>query len=240
MYDSYSMGYLGYYASEILLIPAIIFTLVAQAKVKSAFKKFSNIRNDRGLTGAQAARMVLDANGLNNVQIERVSGSLTDHYDPRTRVLRLSDTVCNVPSIAAISVACHEAGHAIQHANGYAPLKIRNSMVPVVNFASKFSWIMIIVGIALLAYSGGIGDLVFNIGVVMLLAVIVFHTVTLPVEFNASSRAIEQMINLSIIDEDEERGAKKVLHAAALTYVAALAVAIGNLLRVFAIKGSRD
>ncbi len=240
MYDSYSMGYMGYYASEILLIPAIIFTFYAQLKVKSAFKKFSDIRNDRGLTGAQAARMVLDANNLSNVQIERVSGSLTDHYDPRTRVLRLSDTVCNVPSVAAISVACHEAGHAIQHANGYAPLKIRNSMVPVVNFASSFSWIMVVIGIALLAYGGGIGDLVFNIGVIMMVAVILFHTITLPVEFNASNRAIKQMINLSIIDEDEERGAKKVLHAAALTYVAALAVAIGNLIRVLALRGRRD
>ena len=233
MWDSY----IAYYATGILLIPAIIFTFYAQMKVKSNFNRYSRVRNDRNLTGAQAARKVLDANGLANVRIEAVKGSLTDHYDPRTRVLRLSQSVCNVNSIAAVSVACHEAGHALQHAEGYAPLKIRNSIVPLANFASNFSWLLVIIGVALLAANNYMGDLLFNIGVIMMLVVILFHTVTLPVEFNASSRALKQMENLAIIDEDEEVGAKKVLRAAALTYVAALAVAIGNLLRMLALRG---
>lgn len=229
--------YFAYYATEILLIPAIIFTLYAQMKVKSNFNRYSKIRNDRNLTGAQAARMVLDANGLANVRIEAVRGSLTDHYDPRRRVLRLSQSVCNVNSIAAVSVACHEAGHALQHANGYAPLKIRNSIVPLANFASNFCWILVIIGLGLLTAGSYVGDMLFNIGIIMMIVVILFHTVTLPVEFNASSRALKQMQALSIIDEDEEVGAKKVLRAAALTYVAALAVAISNLLRMLALRG---
>ena len=229
--------YFAYYATEILLIPAIIFTLYAQMKVKSNFNRYSKIRNDRNLTGAQAARMVLDANGLANVKIEAVRGSLTDHYDPRRRVLRLSQSVCNVNSIAAVSVACHEAGHALQHANGYAPLKIRNSIVPLANFASNFCWILVIIGLGLLTAGSYVGDMLFNIGIIMMIVVILFHTVTLPVEFNASSRALKQMQALSIIDEDGEVGAKKVLRAAALTYVAALAVAISNLLRMLALRG---
>ena len=206
-------------------------------KVKSNFNRYSKIRNDRNLTGAQAARMVLDANGLANVRIEAVRGSLTDHYDPRRRVLRLSQSVCNVNSIAAVSVACHEAGHALQHANGYAPLKIRNSIVPLANFASNFCWILVIIGLGLLTAGSYVGDMLFDIGIIMMIVVILFHTVTLPVEFNASSRALKQMQALSIIDEDEEVGAKKVLRAAALTYVAALAVAISNLLRMLALRG---
>ncbi len=230
-------SYFAYYATEILLIPAILFTLYAQMKVKSNFNRYSKIRNDRNLTGAQAARMVLDANGLSNVRIEAVRGSLTDHYDPRTRVLRLSQSVCNVNSIAAVSVACHEAGHALQHANGYAPLKIRNSIVPLANFASNFCWILVIIGLGLLTAGSYMGDMLFNIGIIMMIVVILFHTVTLPVEFNASSRALKQMQALSIIDDEEEAGAKKVLRAAAMTYVAALAVAIGNLLRMLALRG---
>lgn len=232
-------GYLAYYATGILLIPAIIFTLYAQMKVQSNFKKYSRVRNRRNLTGAQAARRVLDANGLNGVRIEAVRGSLTDHYDPRSKVLRLSDSVCNVNSLAAISVACHEAGHAIQHANAYAPLRIRNSIVPIANFASNFSWILVIIGVGLLAAGSYMGDMIFNIGILMMLAVIFFHTITLPVEFNASSRAIAQMEELGIVTEEENKGAKKVLRAAALTYVAALAVAIGNLLRMLALR-NRD
>lgn len=232
-------GYFSYYATGFLLIPAIIFTLYAQMRVQSNFKKYSRIRNRRNLTGAQAARRVLDANGLDNVVIEMTRGNLTDHYDPRSRVLRLSESVCNVNSVAAVSVACHEAGHAIQHANGYAPLKIRNSIVPLANFASNFSWIMVIIGVGLLAYGNYIGDVIFNLGILLMLAVILFHTVTLPVEFNASSRAIAQMEDLGIVTEEENKGARKVLRAAALTYVAALAVAIGNLLRMLALK-NRD
>ena len=192
------------------------------------------------MTGAEAARRMLDANGLTNVQIEQIRGSLTDHYDPRKRVLRLSQSVYGINSIAAVSVACHEAGHAVQHAESYKPLKIRNSIVPLVNFASSLTWPLVIIGILLLANGSYMGDLLFNIGVITMLAVILFHTVTLPVEFNASSRALRQMDDLGIITEEENKGASKVLRAAAMTYVAALATAIANLLRILAMRGSRD
>ena len=229
-----------YYGSMIILIPAIIFTMYAQSKVNSNFRRYSNIRNARNMTGAEAARRMLDANGLTNVQIEQIRGSLTDHYDPRKRVLRLSQSVYGVNSIAAVSVACHEAGHAVQHAESYKPLKIRNSIVPLVNFASSLTWPLVIIGILLLSNGSYMGDLLFNIGVITMLAVILFHTVTLPVEFNASSRALRQMDDLGIITEEENKGASKVLRAAAMTYVAALATAIANLLRILAMRGSRD
>lgn len=229
-----------YYGSMIILIPAIIFTMYAQAKVNSNFRRYSNVRNLRNMTGAEAARRMLDANGLGRVQIEQVKGSLTDHYDPRKRVLRLSQSVYGVNSIAAVSVACHEAGHAVQHAESYKLLKVRNSIVPLVNFASSLTWPLVILGIILLANGSYMGDLLFNIGVITMLAVILFHTVTLPVEFNASSRALKQMDELGIIAEEENTGAKKVLRAAAMTYVAALATAIANLLRILAMRGSRD
>ena len=229
-----------YYGSMIILIPAIIFTMYAQYKVNSNFRRYSNIRNARNMTGAEAARRMLDANGLTNVQIEQIRGSLTDHYDPRKRVLRLSQSVYGVNSIAAVSVACHEAGHAVQHAESYKPLKIRNSIVPLVNFASSLTWPLVIIGILLLANGSYMGDLLFNIGVITMLAVILLHTVTLPVEFNASSRALRQMDDLGIITEEENKGASKVLSAAAMTYVAALATAIANLLRILAMRGSRN
>ena len=231
---------MGYSFSTIIFLIAMAFTMYAQNKVNSNFRRYSNVRNMRGITGAQAARAVLDANGLTNVEIEQVRGSLTDHYDPRKRVLRLSQTVYGVASIAAISVACHEAGHAIQHAQKYAPLTFRNSIVPVVNIASKFSWVLIIMGIGLLANGSYMGEAMFNLGIVFFLAVILFHAVTLPVEFNASSRALDQMEMTGVIYEDEQYGAKKVLRAAAMTYVASLAVAIANLLRILAMRGSRD
>lgn len=229
-----------YYGSMIILIPAIIFTMYAQSKVNSNFRRYSNIRNARNMTGAEAARRMLDANGLPNVQIEQIRGSLTDHYDPRKRVLRLSQSVYGVNSIAAVSVACHEAGHAVQHAESYKPLKVRNSIVPLVNFASSLTWPLVILGILLLANGSYMGDLLFNIGVITMLAVILFHTVTLPVEFNASSRALRQMDDLGIITEEENKGASKVLRAAAMTYVAALATAIANLLRILVLRGNRD
>ena len=229
-----------YYGSMIILIPAILFTMYAQSKVNSNFRRYSNVRNARNMTGAEAARRMLDANGLGNVQIEQVRGSLTDHYDPRKRVLRLSQSVYGVNSIAAVSVACHEAGHAVQHAESYKPLKIRNSIVPLVNFSSSLTWPLVILGIVLLANGSYMGDLLFNIGVITMLAVILFHTVTLPVEFNASSRALKQMDELGIITEEENTGANKVLKAAAMTYVAALATAIANLLRILVMRGSRD
>ncbi len=228
---------MSYSIAMIALIIAIIFTMIAQTKVNSNFRRYSKVRNDYGISGAEAARKVLDANGLSDVSIERIRGNLTDHYDPRSRVLRLSESVYSADSIAAVSVACHEAGHALQHAESYAPLKIRNSIVPAVNFASRFSWILIIIGIALLASGNYIGDMIFNVGVIFFVAVIAFHAITLPVEFNASSRALEQMEIHGIIADDEEGGAKKVLGAAAMTYVASLAVAVANLLRILAMRG---
>lgn len=226
-----------YNVATIVFLIAIVFTMVAQAKVNSNFRRYSGIRNERGISGAEAARRVLDVNGLRDVEIQQIAGNLTDHYDPRSRVLRLSQSVYGVDSIAAVSVACHEAGHAIQHAENYMPLRLRNGIVPVVNFASRFSWILIIIGIAMMAAGNYIGNTLFDIGVIFFVAVIVFHAVTLPVEFNASYRAMQQMESAGIIAEDEERGARKVLWAAAMTYVASLAVAIANLLRILAMRG---
>ncbi len=228
---------MSYSMSIIFLLAAIVITMGAQAKVSSNFNKYSRIKNRRGISGAEAARIVLDANGLEDVQIEQIRGTLTDHYDPRKRVLRLSQSVYGVDSVAAISVACHEAGHAIQHAVSYAPLKIRNSIVPVVNVASRFSWLLIFIGIGLLYAGNYIGDMIFNIGVIAFVAVIIFHAVTLPVEFDASRRALKQMEAQGIIIDDEDSGARKVLGAAAMTYVASLAMAVANLLRILALRG---
>ena len=228
---------MSYSMSIIFLLAAIVITMGAQAKVSSNFNKYSRIKNRRGISGAEAARIVLDANGLEDVQIEQIRGTLTDHYEPRKRVLRLSQSVYGVDSVAAVSVACHEAGHAIQHAVSYAPLKIRNSIVPVVNVASRFSWLLIFIGIGLLYAGNYIGDMIFNIGVIAFVAVIIFHAVTLPVEFDASRRALKQMEAQGIIIDDEDSGARKVLGAAAMTYVASLAMAVANLLRILALRG---
>ena len=228
---------MSYSMSIIFLLAAIVITMGAQAKVSSNFNKYSRIKNRRGISGAEAARIVLDANGLEDVQIEQIRGTLTDHYDPRKRVLRLSQSVYGVDSVAAVSVACHEAGHAIQHAVSYAPLKIRNSIVPVVNVASRCSWLLIFIGIGLLYAGNYIGDMIFNIGVIAFVAVIIFHAVTLPVEFDASRRALKQMEAQGIIIEGEDSGARKVLGAAAMTYVASLAMAVANLLRILALRG---
>lgn len=233
-------GY-GFDPTIVLLIPAMIFAVAAQGMVKSAFSRYSRVRNRRGLTGAQAARRVLDNNGLSDVEIVPISGSLTDNYDPRRRVLNLSTDVYNVDSVSAVSVACHEAGHAIQHARGYVPLKIRNGIVPVVNFASSISWILIFVGLFLLFQQSGstsqMGNLLFDIGVLAFVAVVAFHLITLPVELNASRRAIDQMESLALVAPEDLRGSRKVLRAAAMTYVAALAMAVANLLRILAIRG---
>lgn len=231
---------MSYSFTMIVFLAAVVFTMYAQSSVNSNFKRYSNVRNQRGITGAQAARAVLDANGLTDVEIEQTRGSLTDHYDPRKRVLRLSQTVYGVASIAAVSVACHEAGHAIQHAHNYGPLTFRNNIVPFVNIASNFSWVLIIIGIGMSASGSYMGDMLFNLGVIFFLAVILFHGVTLPVEFDASNRALNQMEMVGVIYEEEEYGARKVLKAAAMTYVASLAVAIANLLRILAMRGSRD
>lgn len=233
-----------YDSSIIILIPAMIFAMAAQGMVKSAFNKYSRVRNQRNLTGAQAARRMLDMNGLHDVQIRQIGGSMTDNYNPRTKTLSLSQTVYGVDSVAAVSVACHEAGHAMQHARGYVPLKIRNGIVPLVNFASRLTWPMILIGLILLSAGSYetfyFGNTLFNIGVLAFVAIIAFHLITLPVEFNASKRAIDQMEELGLVASYDIPGSRKVLRAAAMTYVAALAVAVANLLRILAIRGNRD
>lgn len=222
----------------IILIPAIIFTLYAQSKVKSAYRKYLRVANRRGITGRQAARIILDCNGLEHVNIEMVAGTLTDHYDPSKDIMRLSDQVYNGTSIASVSIAAHESGHAIQDGTAYGFLRFRNAIAPAVNLVSAASWPLLIIGLIII-WQGNIatGNFIFNIGIIFFALVVLFHTVTLPVEFNASRRAIRQLVELNIIDEAESRGARKVLSAAAMTYVAALATAIANLVRILMIRG---
>ena len=231
--------YYGMFDSTfILLIPAMIFAFFAQAKVQSAYRTYAGVRNRNGITGAEAARRILDSNGLQHISIEITEGKLSDHYDPRKKVMRLSPQVYSEPSIASVSIAAHEAGHAIQHGIGYAPLKIRNVIVPLVSVASNLSWPLLIIGIAVTSagyYSGG--NLLFNLGILLFVGVIVFHAITLPVEFNASRRAVEELVGLGIIDEEERSSSKKVLSAAAMTYIAALAMAVANLIRILAMRG---
>ena len=230
------MPYYYYFdPTYIVLIPAVIFAFYAQMKVNSAYSRYSRVRNRRGITGAQAARMILDANGLSDVRIEITKGRLSDHYDPKKRVMRLSPEVYGNPSIASVSIAAHESGHAVQHGESYMPLKIRNAIVPVVNIASYMAWPLLIIGLLM---GQGTGTLIFDIGVLFFLGVIVFHAITLPVELNASKRAIAQLSSLGIVYPEETAGSKKVLSAAALTYVAALATAILNLVRILML--SRD
>lgn len=232
----------GFDPTLVLLVPAIIIAAIASSRVNSVFNRYSRIPNVRGLTGEQAARIMLDANGLRDVAIEPVRGSLTDNYDPRTKTLRLSESVCNVQSVGAVSVACHEAGHALQHAYGYKPLEIRSAIVPVVNIASKASWILIIIGIMLMSRAtDSIGTTVFDIGVMAFITVVAFHLITLPVELNASSRAVAQMQSLQIVNGEQEiTGSRKVLNAAAMTYIAALMISVVNLIRILVIRGRRN
>lgn len=222
----------------IILLPAIIFTFYAQSKVNSAYNKYATVRNRRGITGAQAARKILDSNGLQDVPIEVTNRRLSDHYDPRKRIMRLSPQVYNEPSIASVSIAAHEAGHAIQHANSYAPLKVRNILAPLVSIVSNLAWPILIVGLLIIS-AGNIfqGNMIFNIGIICYASAVLFQAITLPVEFNASNRAIQQMNELGIIYIEETASAKKVLSAAALTYVAALAASIATLLRILALRG---
>lgn len=222
----------------IILIPAMIFAFFAQSKVQSAYKRYAGVRNRNGITGAQAARRILDSNGLEEVPIEITQGKLTDHYDPRKKIMRLSQNVYNDASIASVSIAAHESGHALQDEKKYAALKIRNSIAPVASIASNLSWPLLIIGIVITSagyYSQG--NLLFNLGIFLFVGVVIFHAITLPVEFNASKLAIEELLRLEIIHEEERTSAKKVLSAAAMTYVAALAVAVANLLRILVIRG---
>ena len=218
----------------IILIPAMIFAIYAQAKVQSNFSKYSKVHNSRGLTAAQVARQILDENGLTNVAVEHISGNLTDHFDPKTNVVRLSDSVMNSTSVAAIGVAAHECGHAIQHATGYFPIKVRTALVPITNIGSSISIFVILFGLLF----GNSTLALFGVALFSLAAV--FQAVTLPVEFNASSRALATLESRYMLDDDEIPGARKVLSAAALTYVAALVSSLATVLRLLLIvMGSR-
>ena len=219
-----------------LVLIGVVLSLLASGKVKSTFSRYSQVRNSRGLTGAQAAEQVLHTAGIYDVRIEHVGGNLTDHYDPRTKVLRLSDSVYGQTSVAAVGVAAHECGHAIQHARGYAPLKLRSTLVPVANFGAKLAWPLIIFGLFI---RGESSTLLSNAGIIAFLAAVVFQLVTLPVEFNASNRAIRMLADSGMMYGEEIKGAKKVLSAAALTYVASAATAILQLLRILILTGGR-
>ncbi len=222
----------------VLVLPAMLFAMWASARVNSTFEKYKKTRNVRGMTGADAARWVLDRNGLRNVRIEHIQGSLTDHYDPSTNVVRLSDDVYSSTSTAAIGVACHEVGHAIQHATNYAPVKIRTAIVPITNIGAKLSVPLIIIGL-LLSSMGEIFVMIAYIGCALFGLVTVFQLVTLPTEFNASSRALKTIEETNLLQGEELKQAKKVLSAAAMTYVAALAVSLAQLMRFLIIVGGR-
>ncbi len=220
----------------VLVVPMLVFALIAQVKVNTTFNKYSKKHTMRSVTGERAARMILDQNGLFDVRIERVGGNLTDHYDPRTNVIRLSDGVYSSTSVAAVGVAAHEAGHAVQHAKGYIPIKLRAAVIPMTNIGSYLSIPLILIG---LLFSGGI--ILAYIGVALFSLTAVFQLITLPVEFNASRRAIEALRLSGSFAENEISSSKKVLTAAALTYVAALAVALAQLLRlVLIVSGSNN
>ena len=222
----------------ILVLPCILLSLWASSNVNSTFKKYSSQFSRRGLTGAEAARRVLSAHGVGNVRIERVSGNLTDHYDPRTNVIRLSDNVYDNTSTAAIGVACHEAGHAVQYAQGYAPIRLRAAIIPVTNFGSRLAMPLILIGLLLAAF-GNLSVILIDLGIACFGLSLVFQLVTLPVEFNASNRALRAIADSNLLTEDEQAGARKTLRAAALTYVAATAVAFAQLLRLILLFGRR-
>jgi len=226
----------------IFIVPALILGLIAQTAVKGQFDKYSRVRTSRGLTGAQAARQIMDANGLEGVMIEETTGFLSDHYDPRTRTLRLSPDVARSPSIAAVGVAAHESGHALQHASGYVPLQIRSTMVPAVQFGTWLGPVVIVAGILLEAITGAfqLGNVVSWIGVALFGMVTVFSFVTLPVEIDASARAKKLLTQYQIVDGQEMVGVNRVLGAAAWTYVAAALAALLQLARwVFILTSNR-
>lgn len=216
----------------VLVIPAMLVAMWAQMTVSSTFSKYSRVRSSRGLTGAQAARRILDDNGLREVRIEHIGGNLTDHYDPTTNVVRLSDSVYNSDSVAALGVAAHECGHAVQHATHYAPLTFRNAIIPITNIGSKLAIPVFILGLF-------ISPSLCNLGLLLFALVAVFQLVTLPVEFNASARALATLEQAYYLEPSELRGSKRVLQAAALTYVAALVVTLAQLLRLILISRNR-
>lgn len=237
-YYGYGMGGFGYGMffdpTYFLIIIGVVISLIASAMVRTTFAKYDRVRAKSGMTGRDVAERLLRANGINDVAIVRTGGSLTDHYDPRNKTLALSDSVYGKSSVAAIAVAAHEVGHCIQHDKEYAPLAIRSALVPIANFGSSLSWLFILAGIIL----GGI-PILLDIGIIMFAAAVLFQIVTLPVEFNASRRALVALEQNGILYNDEIRGGRKVLSAAALTYVAATLTAILQLLRLILLFGGR-
>ena len=226
--------YYGFdYTYLILVVPALLIALYAQIRVKSTFSHYSRERSVSGLTGAETARRILAANGITDVRIERVSGNLTDHYDPAEKVIRLSDSVYDAATVAAIGVAAHESGHAVQYAVNYAPIRLRAAIIPITRIGSNLSWPLLVLG------------LIFNFqqlvwaGIILFAAVTVFQIVTLPVQFNASRRALAAIDERGMLTEEELRGARKVLSAAAMTYVAALLVSLAQLFRLLLLFGRR-
>ena len=236
MYSPYYYGFDMTYL--VLVLPCILLSLWASSNVKSTFAKYDKQFSSRRLTGAEAARRVLATNGVYGVRIDRVSGNLTDHYDPKTNVIRLSDSVYDRTSTAAIGVACHEAGHAVQYAQNYAPIKLRAAIIPLTNFGSRIAMPLILAGI-LMTFLGSFSDTLVYLGIAAFAMSLVFQVVTLPVEFNASRRAMRAIEESNLLTAEEQRGARKTLTAAALTYVAATAVALAQLLRLIMLFGNR-
>ena len=233
------MGYYGYYGFDwtyLMVLAGAVLSLIASAKVNSTFQKYARVRSMSGMTGAQVARRILDRNGLTDIPVEHVSGNLSDHYDPTRKVLRLSDSTYNSPSVAAIGVAAHECGHAIQHKVGYGPLKLRTMIVPAANLGSRLGMPIILLGL----FFGGGGSFLVNLGIWVFSLAVLFQIVTLPVEFNASSRALVMLEDYGILGQEEKRKAKSVLSAAAMTYVAAAASSILQLLRLIILFGGRS
>lgn len=232
----YGYGYYGFFDPTILLVLiGVVLSMAASAKVNGTYAKYSRVRSMTGMTGAEAAERLLKSQGIYDVQIRRVAGNLTDHYDPRTRTVNLSEAVYGSSSVAAIGVAAHECGHAMQDDQGYAPLKLRGAMVPVVNIGAQLSWPMILLGI----FVGGFGSPIVSLGILLFSLSVLFQLVTLPVEFNASSRAVRLLDSTGILAGQEVGYTKEVLGAAALTYVAAAAGSILQLLRLLILFGGR-
>ena len=230
------MGYCYWDSTYILVVIGAVICMIASARVKGTFNKYSQIRSMSGMNGAQVAQRVLQAAGIYDVQVRHVSGSLTDHYDPRTKTVNLSDPVYNATSVAALGVAAHECGHAIQHAKSYAPLSIRSALVPIANFGSMLAWPVILIGLLFNTRSSG---LIIDIGILLFSAAVLFQLVTLPVEFDASRRALVMLRTQGILADDELKYTRRVLKSAALTYVASAAAAILQLLRIILITNGR-
>ena len=230
------MFYLGYDSTYILVLIGVAICLLASSRVNSVFRRYSTVRSRSGLTGREAAERILRANGIYDVTVRHIPGNLTDHYDPRNKTLGLSDSTYGSASVAAIGVAAHECGHAVQHATGYAPLKFRGALVPAANFGSTLAWPLILIGLFLRSDTAVI---FINMGILLFSAAVLFQLVTLPVEFNASSRAVKVLETTGMLYPEEIRQTKAVLGAAALTYVASAASAILQLLRLLLITGRR-